>query len=70
MQSLFPKQRGFAMAAMFIVAGVAFAGSLMVKTEDGMTVASKMGIGADKTTDFASMEAADAEQGKESNTSK
>jgi len=67
MQSLFPKQRGFAMAAMFIVAAVAFAGSLMVKTEDGMTVASKMGIGADKTTDFASLEAAEPEQDKEGN---
>ena len=45
------------MAAMLVAVGVAFIGSLAIKTDDGVTLASKMGIVGDApTTEFAVVE--------------
>lgn len=59
-------QGGFAAPAMFIAVIVAFLGSMNVKTDDGITLASKMGLGGERAA-FAAVETAQPEQAVEQN---
>lgn len=52
-------QKGFAMPAMFLAVLVAGLASLNVKTDDGGTVASAMGIDFEKQSEFSAVEVDD-----------
>lgn len=56
MNQLRSKQRGFAMAAFFLAVLIGGVGSLNIKTSDGETVASAMGIDFGKQTEFSAFE--------------
>ena len=57
MKQSYTKQRGFAAPALFVAVIVAFAGSLAVENEDGVTLAQSLGVtdGAQQT-EFAATE--------------
>ena len=62
MKGLRTTQLGFAMPAIFLAVAVAFIGSLNVKSDDGTTLASKMGFDQESQTEFAAIESKPMEE--------